>query len=291
MQLKATFDNANGRLWAGQFTATSLHLFDEDGALVVPTQAIVNGQRGTYVYVVDQADTARQRGVVVERQESGLAIIASGIHEGDRVVTDGQSRLTPDAPVRIRGANDLGGGGNGAGAVRRGGRRGGAPVEAEEAAGAAERKWRRRRRGQRLEDSYEPDEPVRSTAGHDDADHDRHPRVRDRLVPEVAGERPAHGRLPVDQRRREPAGCEPGNDGGDRGHSAREGVLGHRRDRRDHVQQRPRPHQRQLQFALDRSVEAAAQDVNAAIGKTLPFLPSTILPPNYHKQNPSAAPI
>jgi HAE1 family hydrophobic/amphiphilic exporter-1 len=46
-----------------------------------------------------------------------------------------------------------------------------------------------------------------------------------------------------------------------------------------------------LQFAHDRSVEAAAQDVNAAIGKTLPFLPSTILPPNYHKQNPSAAPI
>ena len=46
VQLKATFDNANGRLWAGQFTATSLHLFDEDGALVVPTQAIVNGQRG-----------------------------------------------------------------------------------------------------------------------------------------------------------------------------------------------------------------------------------------------------
>ena len=46
-----------------------------------------------------------------------------------------------------------------------------------------------------------------------------------------------------------------------------------------------------LQFSLDRSVEAAAQDVNAAIGKTLPFLPSTILPPNYHKQNPSAMPI
>jgi len=46
-----------------------------------------------------------------------------------------------------------------------------------------------------------------------------------------------------------------------------------------------------MTFALDRDVEAAAQDVNAAIGKTLPFLPSTILPPNYHKQNPSASPI
>src|SRR6476620_5205945 len=46
-----------------------------------------------------------------------------------------------------------------------------------------------------------------------------------------------------------------------------------------------------LQFALDRDVEAAAQDVNAAIGKTLPYLPSTILPPSYRKQNPSAMPI
>ncbi|HVX39464.1 MAG TPA: efflux RND transporter permease subunit [Gemmatimonadaceae bacterium] len=46
-----------------------------------------------------------------------------------------------------------------------------------------------------------------------------------------------------------------------------------------------------LQFSLDRPVEAAAQDVNAAIGKTLPFLPSTILPPSYRKQNPSAFPI
>ena len=54
VQLKATFDNTNGRLWAGQFASTSLHLFDEDSALVVPTQAVVTGQRGAYVYIVDR---------------------------------------------------------------------------------------------------------------------------------------------------------------------------------------------------------------------------------------------
>lgn len=118
VQLKALFDNSNGRLWAGQFTTTSLHLYDEENALVVPQAAIVNGQRGTYVYVVDHADTARQRAVIVERMSGGLAIISSGVREGDRVVTDGQSRLTPDSPVRLRGAADNGGG-------RRGGRRGG----------------------------------------------------------------------------------------------------------------------------------------------------------------------
>jgi HAE1 family hydrophobic/amphiphilic exporter-1 len=46
-----------------------------------------------------------------------------------------------------------------------------------------------------------------------------------------------------------------------------------------------------LQFSLDRDLESAAQDVNAAISKTLPLLPPQILPPSYRKQNPSAAPI
>jgi multidrug efflux system membrane fusion protein len=123
VQLKASFDNSNGRLWAGQFATTSLHLFDQDSALVVPAQAIVTGQRGSYVYVVDRADTARQRGVVVERTAGGLAIIASGIREGDRVVIEGQSRLTPDAAVRIRGANDAGGF-SGGGGGRKGGKKG-----------------------------------------------------------------------------------------------------------------------------------------------------------------------
>jgi multidrug efflux system membrane fusion protein len=121
VQLKATFDNQNGRLLAGQFATTSLHLFDEDSAIVVPQQAVVTGQRGTYVYVVDPTDTARQRAVIVERNAGGLSVIANGLHQGERVVTDGQSRLTPDSPVRLRGAND-GGGGNG---MRRSGGRGG----------------------------------------------------------------------------------------------------------------------------------------------------------------------
>jgi multidrug efflux system membrane fusion protein len=125
VQLMATFDNSNGRLWAGQFATTSLHLYDQQDALVVPQQAIVTGQRGSYVYVVDQADTARQRAVVVERVADGLAVVASGIHEGDRVVTEGHLRLTPDTKVQIRGANDNAGGGNGARRGRRGGNGGG----------------------------------------------------------------------------------------------------------------------------------------------------------------------
>lgn len=107
--LKATFANTDGSLWAGQFAATTLRLFIEQNALVVPTQAVVTGQRGTYVYVVE-GDSAKQRPVAIERTAGGIAIVASGLADGERVVTDGQSRLAPGAKVMVRSPNDSLGG-------------------------------------------------------------------------------------------------------------------------------------------------------------------------------------
>ena len=46
-----------------------------------------------------------------------------------------------------------------------------------------------------------------------------------------------------------------------------------------------------LQFTLDRNIDAAAQDVQAAIAKVLRQLPQGILPPSYQKVNPADAPI
>ncbi|HEU4587835.1 MAG TPA: efflux RND transporter permease subunit [Gemmatimonadales bacterium] len=46
-----------------------------------------------------------------------------------------------------------------------------------------------------------------------------------------------------------------------------------------------------IQFALDRDIDAAAQDVQAAITQTLRTLPQGLLPPSYQKTNPASAPI
>jgi len=46
-----------------------------------------------------------------------------------------------------------------------------------------------------------------------------------------------------------------------------------------------------LTFSLDRDIQTAAQDVNAAISKTLPLLPPQILPPSARKQNPAQGPM
>lgn len=106
IQLKARFANRSGMLWAGQFVTASLRLFVEDSALVVPAQAVIAGQQGTYVYVVDSTNRALQRPVSVERTVNGLSVVASGLADGDRVVTDGQGRLANGANVTIRGPAD-----------------------------------------------------------------------------------------------------------------------------------------------------------------------------------------
>ncbi len=46
-----------------------------------------------------------------------------------------------------------------------------------------------------------------------------------------------------------------------------------------------------IQFALDRNIDAAAQDIQASIAQTLRQLPQGIVPPSYQKTNPADAPI
>jgi membrane fusion protein, multidrug efflux system len=105
VMLKATCANGDGALWPGEFVAVSLKLFDEANALVVPSTAVMTGQQGTYVYAVDSSGVAQQRRVAVERSADGLSIIASGLKNGEHVVTEGQSRVTPGAHVTTSGPN------------------------------------------------------------------------------------------------------------------------------------------------------------------------------------------
>jgi HAE1 family hydrophobic/amphiphilic exporter-1 len=46
-----------------------------------------------------------------------------------------------------------------------------------------------------------------------------------------------------------------------------------------------------VQFGLDRNINAAAQDVQAAITQTMLLLPAGIIPPSWQKTNPADAPI
>jgi multidrug efflux system membrane fusion protein len=65
---------------------------------------VLTGQQGTYVYTIDTASNARQRAVQISRTVDSVAVIATGLKEGEQVIVDGQSRLIPGSKVAIKGA-------------------------------------------------------------------------------------------------------------------------------------------------------------------------------------------
>jgi multidrug efflux system membrane fusion protein len=102
--LKARFSNPEGTIWPGQYMSIALQLYVDPNALTLPAPAVLTGQQGTYVFTIDTAGNAKQQPVQVSRTVDTLAIIASGLREGERVVVDGQSRLIPGSKVAIKGA-------------------------------------------------------------------------------------------------------------------------------------------------------------------------------------------
>jgi membrane fusion protein, multidrug efflux system len=100
--LKARFSNHDGALWPGEYVTVTLVLGMQNDAVVVPSQAVMQGQQGTYVFVVNNDGTASTQPITVERTLDSLSVIA-GVPAGTLVVTDGQLRLTPNSKVDIRG--------------------------------------------------------------------------------------------------------------------------------------------------------------------------------------------
>lgn len=96
---KARFNNSSRALWPGEYVRVAVQLDVRSGAIAVPTTAVLNGQEGTYVYVVDAEKNAHVRTVTPGQAVGDLTVIERGVQPGEQVVVDGQSRLVPGAKV------------------------------------------------------------------------------------------------------------------------------------------------------------------------------------------------
>jgi len=97
---RALFDNADNALWPGQFVNVRMQLRTIAGGVVIPTQAVMRGPDGEYVYIVKPDST-----VGMQTVKSGVEVgdsqvqITEGLKGGERVVSEGQFRLKPGAKV------------------------------------------------------------------------------------------------------------------------------------------------------------------------------------------------
>jgi multidrug efflux system membrane fusion protein len=114
IKLKAIFPNPKHTLWPNQFVKARLLLTTKQGALVVPAVAIQRGPKGTFVYVVGKDQKAALRTVEIDGIEGEVAIMSSGLVEGEQIVIDGQSQIKPGSAVQVK-ASEGGGRGKGGG--------------------------------------------------------------------------------------------------------------------------------------------------------------------------------
>ena len=102
IQMKARFDNGDERLTPGQFVELSMNLREITGALLMPNEALQAGPNGNFVYVAKPDGTVEVRRVKTLPADRSRLIVENGLNPGDKVVTDGQLRLTPGAKYEAR---------------------------------------------------------------------------------------------------------------------------------------------------------------------------------------------
>jgi len=101
IRLKASFANDDERLWPGEFVNVRVILNIRKGVPTVPAQTVQDGPTGRYAYVIKDDSTVERRDVEVAVVQDGIAVVTKGLSEGEKVVVDGQYRLTKGARVRI----------------------------------------------------------------------------------------------------------------------------------------------------------------------------------------------
>ena len=100
LELRASFDNRDAALMAGQFVRVRLHGFERDSALAVPRRAVQQSLDKQFVLVVGKGDTVVSRDIETGAWSGDWWIIERGLQAGERVVVDGVQKAAPGSTVR-----------------------------------------------------------------------------------------------------------------------------------------------------------------------------------------------
>ncbi|HUC10966.1 MAG TPA: efflux RND transporter periplasmic adaptor subunit, partial [Stellaceae bacterium] len=75
--------------------------FIRKDAITVPSEAVMTGPTGPYVYVIGPANKVYRVNVTVTARQDDLAVIGKGLQAGEQVVTAGQYRLADGVTVTV----------------------------------------------------------------------------------------------------------------------------------------------------------------------------------------------
>ena len=99
--VEVLLNNPGQQLKAGMFVTVTFKPRGSAPLLIVPREALVGSLQDAKLYVVKD-NIAKLRSVTVGNQQGTNITIASGIQEGEAVVTDGQDNLSDNVQVVVR---------------------------------------------------------------------------------------------------------------------------------------------------------------------------------------------
>jgi membrane fusion protein (multidrug efflux system) len=99
-QLRAEFENPGERLLPGQFVRVRLVGGQHENVYTVPQTAVMQTEKGHFVFVDDNGKAAI-RPVTTGEWSGSNWVILSGLNSGDRVIVDNLLKLRPGSPVTI----------------------------------------------------------------------------------------------------------------------------------------------------------------------------------------------
>ena len=99
--VRALFQNGDEKLWPGTLANVRVTLRMDKNVVAIPSDAVQNSQRGTFVFVVENG-TAKVREITAARTVDSETVVTSGLNGDETVVIDGQLSLRDGARVDIK---------------------------------------------------------------------------------------------------------------------------------------------------------------------------------------------
>lgn len=105
--LQAQFENQSLSLWPGQFVNVVATLAVDKDRIVIPYDAVMTRQDGSFVFVLTEKSTAELRKITTGRSVGKKHIVVlEGVSPEESVITDGLIQVAPGGPVTVRQAAD-----------------------------------------------------------------------------------------------------------------------------------------------------------------------------------------
>ena len=112
VRVRATFQNADGRLRPGMFAKVEVRSAERRSVLTIPATAIVFAPYGDSVFAIEEAKDAAGRKTTVARQKfvrtgerrGDVVAVVSGLSAGETVVSSGAFKLRNGASVAVNNA-------------------------------------------------------------------------------------------------------------------------------------------------------------------------------------------